>query len=199
MKTTWPRPDFLAQAPRRPALAWLWGIAALAVVAVSLGDWVAARRDLYMERERLARATQRTTVVRSRPRAAASTSSASASASELDARRAAQSVVDRIAHPWDRILANVEAETPDGLQWLEFTHDADEPGVHLEGAAAEVPDVLRFVDNLSGRAGWSDVVLGRLRTADGRETTPSGPRWRFELRAGVDARRIALARPAGEP
>ncbi len=196
MKTKWPQPDFLAQKPRRPVIVWVWSVAGLAVAAIALGDWSAVRRDLEAQRERLARATQRTAGTASRPRMSAS---ASSPASELDARRAARAVVDRIAHPWDRILANVEAETPDGLQWLEFAHDADDANVRLEGAAADVPEVLRFVDNLAGRAGWSDVVLGRLRIADGRESNAAGPRWHFELHAGIDAHRIALARPAGAP
>jgi len=194
MSTTWPQPDFLAGTPRRPALAWWCGLAGLVVAALSLNDWLATRHDLDAQHDRLGRANQRALPASARPRVAAS----GPLVPEVDAIRAAQRVVDRIDHPWDRILANVEAETPEGLQWLELEHDADETTLRLEGAAADVRSVLQIVDNLSDRPGWSDVVLGRLRTADARELAASTPAWHFELHASVDARRLALARPGGE-
>jgi hypothetical protein len=190
----WPQPDFLARAPRRPAIAWLWVSAAAVVAALAGADGVAAWGELAEQQQRLARATQRAPAGVPRPRGVASASSAA----EADAIRSARNVVDRIAHPWDRILANIEAETPDGLQWLELAHDADDPGVRLEGTASDVASVLRFVDNLADHPGWSDVVLGRLRTAEGREVDASAPGWHFELQAAIDAPRIALARRAGE-
>jgi hypothetical protein len=192
MTSAWPRPDFLAAAtPRRPAIAWLWGAAALLVLALSFNDWRAARHELDAQRQRLARATQRLPAPPSRPRPA----TPATTAADAEARRGAQAVVERIAHPWDQILANVEAETPDGLQWLALDHDADDSAVRLEGAAGDVATVLHLVDNLGDHAGWSDVVLGRLRAAEGREAAAGAPAWRFELHAGVDPRRIALARP----
>ena len=194
MSTTWPQPDFLARAPRRPALAWWCAAAGLIVAALSLNDWLAARHDLEAQRDRLARANQRALAASARPRVAAS----GPLVPEVDAIRAAQRVVDRIDHPWDRILANVEAETPQGLQWLALEHDADEPSLRLEGAADDVRSVLQAVDSLSDRPGWSDVVLGRLRMADARELAASTPAWHFELHAAIDARRLALARPGGE-
>jgi len=194
MNPNWPQPDFLARAARRPALAWCCGVAGLVVAALALNDWLAARHDLDAQRDRLARASQRMAPAPARPRIAAS----GPLVPEVDAIRAAQRVVDRIDHPWDRILANVEAETPADLQWLELEHDADEATLRLEGAAGDVRSVLQVVDNLSDRPGWSDVVLGRLRTADARELAASTPPWHFELHASIDARRLALARPGGE-
>ena len=194
MSTNWPQPDFLAGTPRRPALAWWCGAAGLVVAALALNDWLAARHDLDVQRDRLARATQRSVSAIARPRVAAS----GPLVPEADAIRAAQRVVDRIDHPWDRILANVEAETPEGLQWLELEHDADEATLRLDGAAGDVRSVLQVVDNLSDRPGWSDVVLGRLRAADAHELAASTPPWHFELHAAIDARRLALARPGGE-
>jgi hypothetical protein len=195
MKATWPRPDFLSHAaPHRPAIAWLWCAAALVVAVLALDDWRVARQELDAQRARLARALQRAPAAELRPRAPASATQAS----DFDAARAAQAVADRIGHPWDQILANMEIETPAGLQWLAFDHDADESTVRLEGAAGDIATVLRFVDSLGDHAGWSDVVLGRLRAGEARDAMPGLPAWRFELRAAVDARRIALARPTGE-
>jgi hypothetical protein len=195
MSARWPRPDFLASArPRRPSIAWLWSAAALVAAALSLNDWRLAQEDLDTQRARLARATQQRSVAAvMRPGLAASASRPAAA----DSTRSAQAVVDRIAHPWDRLIANIETETPDGLQWLALDHDADDSAVRLEGAAGDVATVLHFVDNLADHAGWTDVVLGRLRTAEGRDAAPGAP-WRFELRAGIDPRRVALARPAGD-
>ncbi len=192
MRTTWPQPDFLADPrTRRPAIAWLWSAVALVIVAFSLGDWHAAQHDLDAQRRRLARAAAR------EPVAAPAARPASASASDLQARRAAREVVDRITHPWDQLLNHVEVESPDGLQWLALDHEADNAGVRLEGAATDVESVLHFVDNLSDHAGWSDVVLERLQMAEGREAaSASATPWRFALHAVIDARRLALARPA---
>lgn len=184
----WPRPEFLAGPRHRPALAWLWTGAALLVCAFAASDWLAARDELASQRERLARALRHSNPASPRPRAAAASAPA-----EADAIRAARAVMERIAHPWDRILANVEAETPSGVQWLQLDHDADDANLRLEGAADDVGDVMQFIDGLSDRSGWTDVVLGRLHTADGPEASATPVRWRFELRAGIDARRITLA------
>ncbi len=194
MTSHWPQPDFLARAPRRPAVAWLWLAAALVVAALVADDWIGAHRDLAEQQQRLARALQRLPAAAARPRPPA----AGASAADADAIRAARAVVDRVAHPWDQILANIEAETPGGLQWLALDHDADDPAVRLEGNAVDVAAVLHFVDNLADHPGWSEVVLGRLRSAEGREADAAAPGWHFELRAAVDAPRIAQARPTGE-
>jgi hypothetical protein len=195
MSDAWPRPDFLAGgAARRPALAWLWGAAALVVVALALNDWWQARRELDAQQRRLARATQRAPMPPARSQAAAST----AATSDAEGARAARAIVARIAHPWDRILANVESETPGGLQWLALEHDADTSAVHLEGAAPDVATVLRFVDDLADHAGWSDVALDRLRASEGRDAIAGAAPWRFELSASIDARRVAASRPGGE-
>jgi hypothetical protein len=194
VSNAWPRPDFLATAaPRRPAIAWLWSAAALVVVALALNDWQAARRELDAQQGRLARASQRAPLAR--PRA---TAAAPAGPPDAEGARAAQAVVGRIAHPWDRILANVESETPDGLQWLALEHDADDGAVRLEGAATDVATILRFVDSLGDHGGWSDVALGRLRANDGRDAAAGAPAWRFELSASVDARAVAATRPGGD-
>jgi hypothetical protein len=194
MKANWPQPDFAARPARRPALAWWCGAAGILVAALSVNDWMTARHDLDKQRERLAHASQRALPLVARARTTAS----GVSVPEAEAILAAQRVVDRIEHPWDRILANVEAETPQGLQWLELDHDADEAALTLSGAAGDVRTVLQLVDNLSDRPGWSDVVIGRLRSADAREAAGVMPPWRFELRAQLDARALAQARPRGE-
>jgi hypothetical protein len=191
----WPRPDFLATStPRRPAIAWLLSAAALVVVALAANDWQAARRELVAQQARLARASQRAPLSATRPRASATATGAT----DAEGARGAQAVVGRIAHPWDRILANVESETPDGLQWLALEHDADDGAVRLEGAAVDVATILRFVDGLGDHGGWTDVALGRLRANDGRDAAAGAPAWRFELNASVDARAIAATRPRGE-
>ena len=192
-RPAWPRPEFLAAPQRRPALVWLWTGAALLVCAFAASDWLAARDELASQRERLARTLRHSNPSAPRPRAAAANGQA-----EADAIRAARAVMARIAHPWDRILANVEAETPSGVQWLQLDHDADDAGLRLEGAAPDVSDVMQFIDGLSDRPGWTDVVLGRLHVADGPDTGATAARWRFELRAGIEARRIALVGRGGE-
>jgi len=195
MTTAWPRPDFLARPPRRPAIVWWFSGASLLAAALSVGDWRAATRELESQRDRLSRVERHAPVAASAPPHA---TASVAPIAQADAIRAARHIVDRIEHPWDRILANVESETPQGLQWLEMDHDADTAAVHLEGNAADVAAVLRLVDSLSARPGWSQVALARLRSSAAGGSATASPPWRFEVIAAIDARSIARARPAGE-
>lgn len=188
MSTRWPAPDFLAaHEPRRPAIAWLWAAAGAGTLAMTLGDWRTASLELDARHQQLARFSQR--VATPRPRA-----QAAMQASDAEAARAARSIADRIAHPWYQVMGDIEVETPAGLQWLALEHEADDSGVRLEGAAPDVATVLHFVDSLADHGGWSDVMLGRLRAANGQDATAASG-WRFELQATVDARHLALAHP----
>jgi Tfp pilus assembly protein PilN len=194
MTPRWPRPDFLAAAPRRPPLAYAWALAAVLVAATAIADAVAAKRQRDVERARLAHAIRRL------PRQAAAPSRPPASAG--DARAEAQAVRDarevsaRLAHPWDRILVGIEAESPPGLQWLRLDHGNDDPVLQLEGVAPDAGTVLQLVRNLSGRGGWKDVALSRLQSPDAGR---GGAGWRFELRAVLDLPRLAaLQQAAGE-
>lgn len=198
MTTRWPRPDFLARRSRPPALAWLWAVTGALVLAATAADALAERRAVELQAARLAQATQRATRV-SRPAASPAAAAAAASVdtkADADAIRAARRLVDRLNHPWDQILSNLEAEAPAGLQWLVFDHDSDSPELRLEGAAPDVATALRLVDMLAARPGWSEVALSRLQAPDPRDSVALGPLWRFELHAVIDAQRVAAARQA---
>ena len=194
MMTHWPRPDFLVRPTRRPVVVWAFAFCAIVSAALATRDWMAATRERDVQRERLSRGVDHAPAVRPAIRPVAP----DGVVASADALRAAQLVVDRLDHPWDRILANVEAETPDGVQWLQLDHDAGDTTLSLDGTAGDVRTVLQLVDNLSDRPGWSDVVLGRLRTVDAHELATKAALWRFELHATVDAHRIAKTRRRGE-
>ena len=200
MKARWPQPDFLATRRGPPRLAWLWAATGAAVLAVTLFEGLALQRDVEAQQARLAQATQRVAnaaMKRSTAPAFASTASADAKA-EAGAIDAAQRVAAQLNHPWGALLSSIEAETPAGLQWLLFDHDSDSPELRLEGLGSDVASVLSVVDVLASRAGWSQVALSRLQAAEGAPArgTAGGAGWRFELRAVIDAPRIAAANSA---
>lgn len=189
MKTSWPRPEFLPLPARPPALAWAWAATGALVLVATLAEGFAMQRGIDEQSVRLSMATQRNAKA-APPRVAAPVAGNNAAA-EAQAVRAAQRVARDLAHPWGQILASVESETPAGLQWLLFDHDVDSPNLRLEGLAPDVSTALGLVDALSARQGWSDVVVTRLLAAGAREPAGNPTRWRFEISAVVDARRIA--------
>ena len=200
MKARWPQPDFLATRRGPPRLAWLWAATGAAVLAMTLLEGLALQRDVEAQQARLNQATQRVASAaakRSPAQAAARTASGDATA-EAAAIDAAQRVAAHLNHPWGTLLASIEAETPTGLQWLVFDHDSDSPELRLEGLGREVARVLAIVDVLSSRAGWSQVALSRLQTAEGTQARDAADvtRWRFELHAVIDAARVAAANTA---
>lgn len=191
MKPPWPRPEFLAQRARAPALAWFWAATGALVLAVTVSEGLDLRQQIDTQAARLAQANQRLARA-APPRATAAT--AGQARTELDALRAAQRVAARLDHPWGQILASIESETPPGLHWLLFDHDSERPELRFEGLAPDTATVLRLVDVLAARPGWSEVALGRLQAPDPREAATAGQGWRFEIRASIDAQRIAAAR-----
>lgn len=192
MRPAWPRPEFLKQRRGAPALAWLWAATGAAVLALTVNDGLGLRQQIETHGARLAQANQ--VLARAAP-LRASAAQAGAARAELDAMRAAQRVAARLDHPWGQILASVESETPPGLHWLMFEHDSERPELRFEGLAPDAATVLRLVDRLAARPGWSEVALGRLLAPDPRESVTAGPGWRFEIRAAIDAKRIAAAWP----
>jgi len=191
MTTRWPRPDFVVRRSRPPALAWVWAATGALVLATTAADGLAGRRDVERQAARLAHASQRASRVAPPPAAPAATLGAK---TDADAIRAARRLVDRLNHPWDQILANLEAEVPEGLQWLVFDHDSDSPELRLEGAAPDAATALHLVDMLAARPGWSEVALSRLQAPDPRDSAAVVPLWRFEMHAVIDAQRIAATR-----
>lgn len=197
MKARWPQPDFLAARRRPPRLAWLWATTGAVVLGVTLVEGLALQRHVDAQQARLTNATQR--VASAAPKhsidSASSTLPSTESKAQADAIGAAQRIVAHLDHPWGPVLASIEAETPAGLQWLVFDHDSDSPELRLEGTGSDVASVLSVVDVLSSRAGWSQVALSRLQTAEGAQTRDAagGTGWRFELHAVIDAARIAAA------
>lgn len=206
MKARWPRPDFLESRQRAPVLAWVWAATAALVLTTTLADGLALQRRIDAQAERLSLATQRLaarTPVRSPP---AGARSAAAAKFDPDAARTAQRLSAQLDHPWGLILASVESETPAGMQWLLFDHASDSAELRLEGLGADVASALQVADALSAHVGWSDVALGRMQAPDApsapnapdvpdaRRPTAAGPLWRFELRAVLDAQRIAATR-----
>ena len=194
MKTRWPRPDFLAVRQGPPRLAWLWAATGAVVLAITLVEGFELQRRLDKQRTRLENAAQR--IATARPtRSVASASSAGlprAAKANADAIDAAQRILAHLDHPWGSIVSSIEAETLDGIQWLVFDHDSDGPELRLEGISKDIASVLSLIDALSSRAGWSHVALSRLQAPDARETG-NGAAWRFEIRASLDATRIASA------
>ena len=202
MSSRWPQADFLRATarPRRPLLAWLWAISGVALLIASGAEAIVTQRANDARTQQLARAGQRVAKAGA-PAGAASvpsatsaspvTSSTTSTTSTVDTVRAAQRVRAQLDHPWASILASLEAETPAGLQWLRFDHDSAGPELRFEGLAPQRGDVLELVDRLAARVGWSEVALGRLAAPDSRDG-----RWRFEIRAVVDAARIAAGAAA---
>lgn len=200
MKAHWPQPDFLATRRSPPRLAWLWAATGAVVLAVTLFEGLALQHDVDAQQARLGQATQRAAkAAPKRPTAlAASTTATGDARAEATAIDAAQRVAAHLNHPWGNILASIEAETPAGLQWLVFDHDSDSPELRLEGLGRDVASVLAVVDVLSSRAGWSQVALSRLQATEGTPARDAAGAtgWRFELRAVIDAARIAAANTA---
>jgi hypothetical protein len=191
MKARWPRPEFLAMPARPPALAWFWAATGALVLGVMVADAVGLQRQIDEQGLRLSAVTQRT--ARSTPLRSVVPVAVTSAADSAQAVRAAQQVAHDLAHPWGAILASVESETPAGLQWLLLDHAVDSPDLRLEGLAPDVASVMGLVDALSARVGWSNVVASRLQAPDAREPAASGPRWRFELSAVVNAKQIDAA------
>ena len=200
MKARWPQPDFLVLRRGPPRLAWAWAATGAVVLAMTLFDGLALQRHVDAQQARLSTATQRvaaaaTAAAPRRPTArVASTATSGDARAEAAAIDAAQRVAAHLNHPWGSLLASVEAETPTGLQWLVFDHDSDSPELRLEGWGSDVASVLSVVDVLSSRVGWSQLALSRLQAADGAQAPDAagGTGWRFELRAVIDAARIAV-------
>ncbi len=196
MTRRWPRPEFLVARRRIPALAWAWAATGVLALVATVGEGLAWQGRSDAEAARLTTATQR--IAGAAPAASRPDAPAVAKA-DVEAVRAAKQVLARLDHPWGPIISSVEAETPAGLQWLTFDHAADNPALSFEGLAPDIATVLQLVDMLSARAGWSDVVLARWQAPETRDTPGAVPLWRFEIRAAVDARRIAAGRTHGGP
>lgn len=195
MTPRWPRPDFLSKPRGTPKLAWILLATGALALAATVAEGLAVQGRIDAQRAQLAEATQRiATAARPGPPAGAVLT---ATSNQAEAARAARRVSVLLAHPWGQVLSSIEAETPAGLQWLLLEHASASPDLRLEGLAPDIPAVLQLVDVLSARAGWSEVALGRLQAADTRDSTAGGTRWRFEIQAVIDARRIAAGRSDG--
>jgi hypothetical protein len=196
----WPQPDFLAAGPRRPARAGWLAAAGLLALALCLAAGLVQKRRVDAEAARLAGAEQRVARLAPTPQTGRASPSRRSDAREakadVEAARAARQVIEHLTHPWGQLLANVEAETPPGVQWLLLDHDSDGTELRFEGLAPDAETVLHLVDMLAGRSGWSDVALTRLlapNARDAREDNGTAPLWRFEIRAAVDAQQLVLA------
>ena len=184
--TRWPQPDFLSRGTHPPALAWLLAGTGALVLALSLVDAWALRADIAEQSARLSKASQRNAAAKP-PRNAGHTTSSDTT--DRDGPRSAALVMDRLVHPWGELLATLEASTPAGVQWLRLDHDSERPEVRLEGQAPDVASVLQAVEELSARAGWSEVVLTRLQAAETREAAARSG-LRFEIAARLAAPRV---------
>ena len=197
MTRRWPRPEFLANRRRVPILAWAWAATGVLALSTAVAEGLASQGRIDAQTARLATAKQR--LAKTVPVTSRATLTTDAAKTDADAARAAKRVLALLDHPWGQILSSVESETPAGLQWLLFDHASDSPELRFEGLAPDVATALQLIDVLSARAGWSDVVLGRLQAPDAREGSGIGPLWRFEIQAVVDARRIAAGRRDAGP
>jgi hypothetical protein len=158
-------------------------------------------------------AQRQTQAQRTGPATAAATAlslrgrTAASSAQNNDAAVKANTVVQQLDHPWGRILYTLETETPAGMQWLLFDHHVNSPELRFEGVAPNSDMVLDTVNRLSGRRGWSEVVLSRLQAPDARASAtpdpaapmvPTAPTARAAVPATA-ARATKLAAPAQPP
>ena len=194
MRARWPRPEFLALPARPPVLAWVWAATGALVLAATVVEATGLQQQLDEQGSRLSKATQQNLrLARLAHARSVAPVAVNRTADSAQAVRAAQQVAHDLSHPWGLILSSVESETPAGLQWLLLDHGVDSPDLRVEGLAPDVASVMGLVDALSARVGWSNVVASRLQAPDARELAASGPRWRFELSAVVDAKQIDAA------
>jgi hypothetical protein len=174
MKPNWPRPDFLPTSTRPAWLAWLWLATAVLVLGTVLRDGLALQTQVDSQAQEQAQRQARTP--RATPATPVSVRSGTAviSASQKnDAAVKANTVVRQLDHPWGRILFTLESETPPGMQWLLFDHNAGSPELRFEGLAPSSDMVLDTVNRLSARRGWSEVVLSRLQAPGARASAIS--------------------------
>lgn len=171
MKPNWPRPDFLPTANRPPWLAWLWLATAVLVLGTVLRDGLALQTQVDGQVQENAQAQRQARTPRAAPATAVNARASTAVTSSTqnnDAAVKANAVVRQLDHPWGRILFTLESETPPGMQWLLFDHNAASPELRFEGVAPNSDMVLDTVNRLSARRGWSEVVLSRLQAPDAR-------------------------------
>jgi hypothetical protein len=219
MKHLWPRPDFLATAPRTSRLAWLWLVTAAAVFAVTAQEVWALRQTTATLSHALARAEsslkKATTGVTTRPESVSPRGSLTLASTA--AQRKAQALVRQLDQPWGQILSTLEMETPPGLQWLMFDRTADNAELRFEGLAPSGDVALELVTRLSARKGWTYVVMSRLQAPNvgsaASETSKPAPvpgavpgpvpervpepsalsLWRFEIKARFDGKELAAS------
>ena len=197
-----PAPDFLRPQRRPGPLPALWAATGLLVLAVAAGDaheaWKARAAALDGAAAAAARPTGAARPGSGRPAAAsagpAGRQSAAATTSPQDAvQREAVLWRQRLAYPWDQVLAAADAAGVDGVAWLGLAHEQGGE-LRLDGQAERAEVALAAARTL--RAGpppgrWPEVQLARL------DALPAG--LRFELLALPAAAEPGPARPVSTP
>lgn len=176
--------NFVAGPVRPPRVAWLLLLAGLAVAAVSVLDFWAARQSLQ------ARTTQLLGLQAAVPAAAAAagaqrTASATAAAervAQAGARNAAWVVARGLQHPWPLVFEGIDALAPAGVRWLALQHDSSRAELRLQGKARSTAAALALVDRLARQPLYRAVVMTQLDPSD---SGLDGPGVRFELNAGL--------------
>ena len=161
--------DFLHPFPRPHWAAWL-----LLAAGLALAVWV-GWQDQQVARA-LAVATAESPVPRTPavPRRAARATPGDAQAG------AAESAQAQLATPWGELFARLESNRPGRIALLSMDADARKPDVTLTAEARSVKDMLAWIEQLKGEAGFHSVTLASHAVQDADPERPI----RFVLRLG---------------
>lgn len=201
MRRPWPRArrlgphfNFVAGPVRPPRVAWLLLMAGVAVSAVSVLDFWAARRSLQDHSTQLLALQSATPTVAAGRRVTGPTGAERVA--QATARDAAWAVARGLQHPWPLVFEGIDALAPAGVRWLALHHDSSRAELRLEGTARSSAAALALVDQLARQPLFRTVVMTRLDPSDSGVDSPSA---RFEMSAGLAlAAGAAPAAPAAQ-
>lgn len=157
--------DFQRPSERAPRwAAWL-----LLACAAALAAWAADRHAALQERVDTLESRNRALDARLRPARAAGP--AATSPEGVRRLRQANTVIERLTLPWDRLFAAVEAADTRGLALLALEPNARDLTLRLSGEVRSVDDLLAYVDRLGRQRSLAQVHVVSFDTVD-REGTP---------------------------
>lgn len=155
-----PRPDFAPRQPRARPLAALALLATLGWLAHEASQVLPLRAQLAQAAAERARwEDKRTTQL-------AQQAQNVAPPVPEETRQKAWQVDDSLRFGWGRVLADVEAATPEGVQWLQLEVDRERRTLRVEGLADNISTALETSDRLATQVGLAEVVLARLASPD---------------------------------
>lgn len=161
--------DFLHPLPRPHWAAWL-----LLAVGLGLAAWV-GWQDQQVVRA-LAVAAAESPAPRTPPPAQRATRAATGEAQT----GAAESAQAQLATPWGELFGWLETNRPARIALLSLDADARKADVTLTAEARSVKDMLAWIEQLKGEAGFHSVTLASHTVQDADPQRPI----RFVLRLG---------------